>query len=1122
MSISKKGKARKSWAIALLSITASALLGSGFIVAGAEQTEDIIAPDIGFKKVVHYEFKDETNLGKDSLGNYDLIAKNVSVDPINGGIALKNDGLLYAPALGEVNDNNYTDFSDLVKGSFSVSYRVYLRNNHGGGNYLFTSGSYGSHFTMHWAYGGIGANFGNGQSQDFMNDGTKDMLSSDFAWYRVTGIYDESALKFTFAATKESDMSYSFTGERNLESAITFGGHSQYSFTIGAQSHLGEWADGHANAELSDGTVIYPNISDFRLYSGVIDDNEIAAIAKYDADNLAAATAVTYDANPIAFYSFADMTNAGKDSMGNLDLALKSDSPEDYSIADGAITLKNNNVLYAGDLGNGADIADKLDAFTLALDVKMANPGSGEFDIVSTGKYSEALRVTRNGNGLNFYPGGNGNNQWVDNVFLDNEWQTIIVTGNITQKYMAIYVNKQGETATMVASISGADGISLANHCVLTFGGDSYFGREDSQHSNPTLKNIRIYDFMLSSAQATQLLTEGKVKTEATQVKEIKKVTTTVEVDADASEAEILAVSELPESVEVINEAGNTLTANIIWTTVEKGDFSAKLTGFVTGLGVNNYANIKVELIVEYAVSEEEKKDILPLVWYEFSDETDLGKDSMGNFDLLIGGNGLIAHDAEGGYITFTRDNASYLYAPALFGNFDWSDMLKGGYTFSYTVKADNSIQAGDRYAVTSGPYGEGFTIYGCYNGYEVVYSAGGSNSHKARFETGSYKDTWITITVTADTATSTLCFYINGELFGERTIDDFRGFSDENLYSFVIGAQATVNGVDGAQFFEGSLSDVKVYDFPLSAKNVKDLYNNANTATPFSSVATYYTVSDITVDATEVDLVLDGNNTVEDILAALPATVTVTDSRNRTEISPVRWLGRNGGVIEGYVQGCSAANISGKFATVRIFYVVDFAAPENGRFVEVKVNGTDYAGTALTAGENATVSFRLSADKGYRVSSVVCNTLKLTADENGVYTVLIDDYSKLVAYLSAEEYTITYVLNNGEADETQIYGYGENVVLADYFIKSDFVFDGWYLNADLSGEKVIVIDSLNPSDITLYAKWRPVGTGDSDSSETSASSVEQSGCGSSLSFLSVTALALGTTFAVKKRRKKS
>lgn len=1051
--------------VALLSASTQTLWG-GPVAADEVTLEDIVAPESGYNKVVHYEFKDEYNLGKDSCGNFDLVAKNVAIDSINGGVALKDNGMLYAPALTDVVADEYTDFSDLVKGSFSVSFRAYLCNVNGGGHYLITTGTYGSSFTLDWAYSGLGSHFGNGQSKDFQN-----IFTNDFAWYRVNYIYNESDMTITVTATREGDDAFSYEGKMDLTQKITFGGTSNYSFTIGAQSHLGGWDAQHTTGAKGDGTTIAPNISDFRLYSGVIDDAEIANIKAYDEAN--ATGAKTYEKNPLASYPFANIDSVGKDAMGNVNLVLKSNSADDYSLENGELTLKNGNLLYAENLGNGKDIADYLDTFTFAFDVKMANPGGGEFDILSAGKYGEALRVTRNGNHLNFYVGG-GKNEWKENVFLDNEWQTVIVTGSVSDKYMAIYVNRPGDTqATLVASVSGVDGLALANNCCLTFGGDSKFGGEDLNHSNPTLRNIQIFDFAFGSAQANQYLSTGKVEVEATPMEALKMVTTTLKVDFSMSEEDILAC-DLPKTAQVVNAAGNTVEARIVWTKVEKGKYSAKVTGFLLGSAVNNQQNVVVELTVPYIFGDEYKQEIKPLVWYEFKDANNIGKDSMGNFDLLLGGNGNVTHNAEEGYVQFERANASYLYAPAIYGSSDWSDMLKGGYTFSYTVKADNSIGDGSYYAVTTGTYGKSFLIYGCYSGFEVIYSAGGASSHKLRFETGSYADRWVTITVTVDPTTSLCGFYINGTLFAEREIGDYRGFSADSLYSFVIGGQATVIGNDGTQFFEGAIADVKVYDYVLSADNVKDMYENST----FTSVPTYETVEKVEVDTTDVDLVLSGNNTVEDILASLPATVTVTSNDGNTETCPVIWLGRDGNVIKGYVQGCSWANTGSQMATVKLDYVVDFEDVSNGQFTDIKVNGTDYKDAALPVGEDATVTFKVVPNGGYKVASVVCNGEKLEPN-NGLYTVSVADYSKIVAYISAEEYKITYVLNNGEDDEEQIYGYGEDVELATYFTKDGYTFAGWYLNADFSGEKVTTIDSTNPENVTLYAKWIAEGTTD-------------------------------------------
>mgnify|MGYP000711305022 CR=1 FL=1 len=108
----KKAKKLRAIAVSALIFGTFVLSGAGVLLqnAKAETLADIVAPESGFNALAHYEFQDETNLGKDTLGNYDLIAKNLSVNPVKGGIALKNNGLLYAPAIGEVTGDEYTDF----------------------------------------------------------------------------------------------------------------------------------------------------------------------------------------------------------------------------------------------------------------------------------------------------------------------------------------------------------------------------------------------------------------------------------------------------------------------------------------------------------------------------------------------------------------------------------------------------------------------------------------------------------------------------------------------------------------------------------------------------------------------------------------------------------------------------------------------------------------------------------------------------------------------------------------------------------------------------------------------------------------------------------------------------
>ena len=107
-----------------------------------------------------------------------------------------------------------------------------------------------------------------------------------------------------------------------------------------------------------------------------------------------------------------------------------------------------------------------------------------------------------------------------------------------------------------------------------------------------------------------------------------------------------------------------------------------------------------------------------------------------------------------------------------------------------------------------------------------------------------------------------------------------------------------------------------------------------------------------------------------------------------------------------------------------------------------------------------------------------------------------------------ANEYKITYVLNNGQNDVIINYSYGEDKKLDSYFTKDGYTFDGWYLNSDCTGERIDTIDTLNPKDITLYAKWAE-----------NNSKQNNNGCKSSLSYSLPLALAGISIFIYKKRK---
>ena len=961
-----------------------------------------------FNLLAHYEFSDKQNLGKDATGNYDLISQNLSVDGINGGVALKDSGIFYAPAINSENQ----DFSDLITGSYSISMRVFMRSINDGVNYLISTGAYGNTFTVAWSYEGLAVYLGNEQSLEFGTSenalGGKPMFDTNFAWYRITMIYDQTANTFRVLASKEIDSEYSFDATATLTKNSVFGGITERTFTIGAQSNFGDWIDGEVSTTVSNGVsefTLYPSISNLRVYQGAITNDEIIAINAYDSANLSNRN---NGYNKVAHYEFKYSHDLGKDSLGNFDLIATQGVQIDS--VNGGVTLGGEDgIFYAPAIDeNGADFSDLITgSYSISMRAFLRYVEDGANNLIATGSYGskfqvawayEGLSITF-GNGQVAEFGTSGDALGGMAMFSDTyAWYRITMIYDETQMSFSVLATKEGDTAYSYGATA-----TLTEK--ITFGQDE-FG----------------YGFTIGA--------QSKIGTGVAQ-----------------------------HSSAVLGEG--TAYANI-------SDFRL-YTGVIDANEINAISAYDAENFAKNDYSTATEKQVKPIAWYEFNEPANIGKDTMGNFDLLMGGNQQF--DIDDGFITFTRENSSYLYAPTLYGTKDFSDLIGGSYTISYTVKADNTIAEGDRYAITTSNYASGFQVIGFQNGYEVVYSAGGHKAHSVFYATGDFSEQWVNVTVTFNKDTSTLAFYVNGELFDERKVDNYVGFTSGNNYTFTIGAQSTVEGLDGAQFFDGSISDVKVYDFALSKVNVKDMYDNADTNSPFTSLVNYDIVDSVEVDYTTFNSVISKTNSLNDILASLPNEVTVTSGLSSSTCG-VQWLGYSNGVVKGYLKNSPYANAQSVYANVNLSYVVDFANLSNGNFTEIKINGEDYNGQTVAVGESAIITFKIAPSIGYKVASVSFNNSRIEPNADGVYTVTVTDYSTISAFINAIEYKITYVLNNGEENEEQLYGYGETVILATYFTKEGFDFEGWYASEDLSGEQVLTIDSLNPEDITLYAKW--------------------------------------------------
>ncbi len=259
---------------------------------------DITAPSSGFEKIAHYEFKDSTDLGKDSTGNYNLT--NRDLEKGTDGVALNGtasaEKFMYAPKVAQ----NGADFSDAVKGSFSLSFKIYAKKGaeNDGEHVILTTGDGVEGFEILWKTQDLVVK-ANGQEYRIDNAIVEDefgqpenvyMLDEKASWYRYTIIYDETdpenifiqirVDRFNDEGTMYGDMTV--ITKKKLKEKVSFGGSVDYTFAIGANTTFGTYNTNFTQGYDLNNQTFAPILSDLRIYSGAISKDEIISVWQDD------------------------------------------------------------------------------------------------------------------------------------------------------------------------------------------------------------------------------------------------------------------------------------------------------------------------------------------------------------------------------------------------------------------------------------------------------------------------------------------------------------------------------------------------------------------------------------------------------------------------------------------------------------------------------------------------------------------------------------------------------------------------------------------------------------------------------------------------------------------------
>lgn len=561
--------------------------------------------------------------------------------------------------------------------------------------------------------------------------------------------------------------------------------------------------------------------------------------------------------------------------------------------------------------------------------------------------------------------------------------------------------------------------------------------------------------------------------------------------------------------------------------------------------------------------------EIKPFALYEFQDESNPGKDTSGNgYDLVAKtvGQGTLEIKEENGekYLSLDslRDeynlaqtgNGGFLYAPALKGKRDFSDMLKESFTVEIEFRRDNQgvrytkeesadgkahyFNPGDHYLLHTGRYNNSLGITPWKGGIEYqvfnqasyegtgtddeVYKTMQANMVTVQIDTRE----WTKVVVVGDADANKVSIYHNGELVKEVEVPDVLFSYDAQAYTFCIGAQAEYDGNACTMFATADVKHCSVYDTALSSENVAKLYKGE--AAVVEEGQTYIT-GVTAIDTSVMDLQVTDINNLDVIMnETLPKKTGITLSDGTTKPCDIFWYAKNG-KIKGYLQSkylnpeCYGFDIAYTY-TVKMEYdenlvtVTDICIDD-----EPLTLGSDIAG-----GKHE-ISFSVEpANKYVTVDEVDYNGM-LYEEFDGKFYLDINNGGVIVINAAMKKFTVTYK-DGVDKVGTSKYTYKGTEALKEAPEKDGYTFEGWYSDEACSeGKKVEALDYDNPANITLYAKYvkktgqdtKPSDSTANGSDSSTSSSTSSSSCNGSVAGMSglIALLGAATVVVINKKR---
>lgn len=508
-------------AIALSAVVAlSGAAGAiGLHVASAEAADSEIDP------IAKYEFKDSTNFGKDSMGNYDMSYRNQwqagGTGPLwDKGTLIEGGGVSFSGEFCVSQDQDNNIFQDVtaftlafeIKTSASVEWQHYIGVGGNAENYL--------------AIVGRGGSAGSDEAkQAILNAaGTNAGLYWDGAWVSNASSWGDAENEFQsviISAQPGGQLNVYVNGV-----AVTVDG--KIPATLAA-----DWSPYDADVPFSigaryNGAADCPSTGALKnvvFYDFAVD--EYCANAYYTNGKITSTDLLhTQELTPVAKWEFEDADNIGKDSMGNYDLGPVAIEGGDLSNPYGMGTIENGMLYLSGSdmLACPAlnDVGDNLNnGFTLNFQYRQDGLTDGDWASPISFGFNDWNSTTIchfviAGNSKELRIGAHGGvaaNEEDGNVY----WGPVILTDGTDAMHNVTLSVRPGEKfnvyvdGALAYSADCPAGWNLSNsNMAFAIGGSCVWGNGYSLFKG-WIDNVSIYNFALSLEQSNAFWEKGKI-----------------------------------------------------------------------------------------------------------------------------------------------------------------------------------------------------------------------------------------------------------------------------------------------------------------------------------------------------------------------------------------------------------------------------------------------------------------------------------------------------------------------------------------------------------------------------------------------------------------------------------